>query len=130
MSRLMLSFCLVVAFCLVGCGGGPSDQPDLAPVSGKVTVGGQPLSNAIVTFTPVSEGRPSSGATDAQGAFELQYTANAEGAMIGQHTVTITLVQPDDDDTPVDPSKLPPAATDGSVKKEVKAGSNDITIEL
>ena len=129
MSRFSMSCCLLMAFSLAGCGG-VADQPDLASVSGKVTVGGQPLANAVVTFTPVAEGRPSSGATDDQGEFELQYTANANGAMIGEHTVTIALVQPDDDDTPVDPKKLPPSAADGSLKKEVKAGSNDIAIEL
>jgi hypothetical protein len=117
--------------CVMGCG--TSNLPELAPVTGVVTVGGQPVANAVVTFTP-QDGRPSKGTTDESGRFELMYTPEAEGAMLGEHTIRVALLQSaEEDDLPegaATPQALPKAASDRSIKKEVKAGANDIPIEL
>ena len=67
----------------------PSDQPELAPVSGVVTLDGKPLANKTVIFTPPT-GRPSMGTTNEDGEYELRYTMTIEGAIIGNHDVTIT----------------------------------------
>jgi len=131
MSRALVSLGVCLALLVLGCGGS-SDGPKLARVSGTVTVGGQPLADAIVTFTP-ENARPSKATTDSAGRFDLLYTSDKKGAVIGQHTVRVRRIQPDDTDTDGDEvasQDLPPAATDGSVKKEVKAGSNNISIEL
>ena len=127
----MILFCLLPFVC--GCGGGVADQPELAAVSGQVTLDGQPLPNVILTFKPVGEGRSSSGVSDEDGNYSLQYTANADGAMIAKHSVKVAMVEEDDVDATVKTkavSKLPANATDGSMEKEVKAGSNTINIEL
>lgn len=127
---------LVGVLCLLGCGGSGGDTPDLGKVSGVVTVNGQPLANAIVTFTPQGEGRPSVGETNESGEYSLLYTASESGAMIGQHTVSVALIQADDEESYGEQENeeaatgLPPAATDGSIVKEVKSGSNDLNIEL
>ena len=131
MQKMLFSLCLAAV--VVGCGGPPSDQPDLGSVSGKVTVGGEPLANAQVTFTPTGEGRPSSDVTDSSGNYDLQYTLDSSGAAIGEHVVTIGLVADEEDyesDNADESGGLPPAASDRSIKKTVEAGSNTIDIEL
>ncbi|PQO38605.1 carboxypeptidase-like regulatory domain-containing protein [Blastopirellula marina] len=72
---------------LPGCFGG-GDTPDLADVSGVVTLDGKPLAEATVLFQPLS-GRPSAGTTDQDGKFRLRYTASETGAKIGDHKVII-----------------------------------------
>src|SRR5438552_889942 len=90
---------------LAGCGSGPYK---LAPVSGRVTLNGKPLTNAAVTFQPTAEGKinpgPGSGAfTDSDGhyALKLDGTDNL-GAVMGKHMVRITLTHQDNpaDDRP------------------------------
>ena len=122
---------------LVGCG--RDDLPELGEVSGTVTLDDQPLADVIVHFTPTSEGRPSVGQTDEEGRYTLLYVADAEGALVGEHTVTIEAVITDemddyDEEHPesggVPPPTFPAEATDGSIKKDVVAGSNEIDIAL
>lgn len=92
-----------------GCGKG---EFPLAPVSGKVTMNGDPLPNATVTFLPqlkpgekdTKSGPQSFGKTDSEGRFTLETVSDGSaGAVIGQHKVRITLnsfeQQQDDDDS-------------------------------
>lgn len=72
---------------LIGCG---SSGPATHPVSGVVTLGGQPIESATVTFHPAGgEGRSASGTTDASGQYELTTFASGDGAMAGSYRVTI-----------------------------------------
>ncbi|MEO2018121.1 MAG: carboxypeptidase-like regulatory domain-containing protein [Fuerstiella sp.] len=159
MNKTYSSFLLsaLAIACCVGCGGGgPTDQPDLADVSGTVTLDGKPLANAMVEFSPDGEGRPSTGTTSSNGSYTLQYTANHSGAKIGVHSVTVSIAgadedyeegeggtdddgadddgaddDGDDEDEDVEADTgLPPGASDGSIKETVKAGSNTIDIAL
>ena len=82
--QLLLVGC--VAF--VGCGGTPG--PTLYEVSGRLTKGGQPLSNVSVTFSPVDSSLPSSaGVTDNEGKFTLQTQTGESGAVAGSHKVIL-----------------------------------------
>lgn len=71
---------------------------EIAPVAGRVTLRGQPIAGAVVTFQPISDsdgGLPtvggSTGTTDAQGNFTLWLVdSQKEGAMVGRHAVTIS----------------------------------------
>jgi hypothetical protein len=131
----MFRWCIVLCACAIwtmtGCG--RSDLPELGSVTGTVTLQGKPLADAIVTFSP-ENGRPSKGTTDDSGRYELIYTQDAKGAMIGTHRVQITMIQtPEEDDLPEGapaPNALPPEATDNSITKEVASGANEIAIEL
>lgn len=77
---------LGVTLCLVGCGSG--DRPDLGQVRGTVTLDGEPLPEAYVTF--IQRGfRPSTGVTDANGNYELKYLRDASGASVGTNLVRI-----------------------------------------
>lgn len=84
------SFNLLALLILVGtcCGCGP-DTPPLGEVHGVVTNNGTPVAGASVRFIP-EKGRPSTATTDEDGGFELRYTPEASGALLGEHRVLIT----------------------------------------
>ncbi|MCA9085811.1 MAG: hypothetical protein KDA81_17245 [Planctomycetaceae bacterium] len=79
----------LILFLTTGCGGGPSDAPDLGHVTGVVTIDGKPASGVDVSFAPLDGGRPSSARTDANGRYDLVYSTSAMGAKIGMHKVKI-----------------------------------------
>jgi hypothetical protein len=107
-----------------GCGGGPG----LGNVSGKVTLDGQPLAGALVEFQP-SEGRGSIGSTDAQGVYKLSYTENSQGAVLGKHTVRITMADDEEEQKPG--GKIPARYNSQSeLTAEVKSGSNEHNFDL
>ena len=85
-----------VSLTIVVCGGcGSSDHPDLGHVQGTVTIKGQPLADATVTFSP-DKGRPSAGTTNSEGEYELTYVRDTKGAILGPHKVRITTVSEED----------------------------------
>lgn len=83
------SFVLVplISLMLAGCGG--SDRPSLAPASGVVTLNGEPVEGASLTFIPVAGGRPGSATTDAQGRYTIKTYEDTPGAIIGEHRVAV-----------------------------------------
>jgi hypothetical protein len=106
---------------LAGCG----DGRDSVPVSGKVTVQGQPLADILVTFEPLDDGIGSTGTTDAEGRYTLQFVDNdQDGAVPGKHQVTFQdlLDEPaeDSDAGPAPPSKSRlPAGAQGAMQEFV-----------
>jgi hypothetical protein len=124
----------LAVLCLSGCGS--SDGYKLAPVSGTITLDGQPLAGASVSFQPTGGGAtpgPGSAAvTDAGGKYELK-TAEAEGrpgAVVGAHVVRITGVQDqrdaaDDTQRPPATDPVPPRYRDPGVTFDVPAGGTD-----
>ena len=85
---------VVVGPFIAGCGGRPAGYPETAPVSGRVTLDGEPLEGASVSFIPAA-GRSSSGQTDSSGRYQLYYTGRIKGAMLGKHRVSISRQVPD-----------------------------------
>ena len=77
----------VLLLCFCGCSGASSGNIGL--VEGVVTLDGTPVQGAYVRFFPET-GRGSSGKTDKEGHYELRYTRSEDGAIIGNHKVTIT----------------------------------------
>jgi hypothetical protein len=69
-----------------GCGSG---GPELVPLTGTVTLDGNPVEGASVTFMPQSSGQPATGTTDAAGKFTLKTHPHGEGVMPGKHKVTV-----------------------------------------
>lgn len=130
MFRLMAFILLLLM--ATGCGGGL----DTASVSGVVTLDQKPLPNASVTFTPnTTEGiaPASNGMTDANGRYTLTVTASGEeGAIIGNHIVTIALVG--EEKTGEDADVIDPAEDDGlpdhNLSFDVKPGQNEANFDL
>lgn len=116
----------LAASLLVGCGGGPA----VVPVSGVVTLDGEPLPEAAVTFQPTAQSGASDGSygkTDAQGRYALKLVTNdSEGAVLGKHRVMISLVKPSTDDSPSMETGLPTRYNSQSeLTFDVPAGGSD-----
>lgn len=100
---LKLSTSLSIAAMLIaamGCGSS-QDGFNYQPVTGKVTLDGQPLAGATVAFIPQStsleSGRPSTGMTDDSGVFTLKSMGGQDGAVVGEHVVSISTKLVDND---------------------------------
>jgi hypothetical protein len=107
---------------LPGCAG-----PLMAPVKGQVTCNGKPVKEAALIFAPAAKaegdleaGKPATGFSDEAGNYFLSTFKNYDGALVGQHTVTITL----DDTNPARCARLK------KLTLEVKPGNNELNIEL
>ncbi len=91
MRRLLVC---VLAAGLAGCGGDgrPAHAPAV-PVSGRVTVNGQPAAGALVVFHATARGLeagPSPFATTAaDGSYRLTFYTADEGAPEGEYAVTV-----------------------------------------
>lgn len=92
MFRFILSMLLVVM--TAGCGGGVEAKPlpKTVPVSGIVTLNGQPLVSATVTFIPEGQtkGIECQGITDESGQYALKQQHGSEGAPPGNYKVIIS----------------------------------------
>ena len=84
------------AVVLLVCSGCNSKPYELARVSGVVTLYGEPLRNATVSFEPKGGGGKSIvgpgslGTTDDEGRYELRTFKKERGAVVGNHTVRIS----------------------------------------
>lgn len=93
---------------LFGCEKGP----EVAEVTGTVTVGGKPLEGVLVKFLPDpvsgTSGPSSFATTNAEGKFDLVYDKQNDlhGAVVGWHRVF--LMDPAREDRPPGPLRLRP----------------------
>jgi hypothetical protein len=97
LSRFLLTVTALLGLAVAGCG---SDSVQVAPVSGTVTMNGDPLPGATVIFRPKttqddSEAKgaaESFGKTNQDGHYELEGVLTGEkGAVVGLNQVKITL---------------------------------------
>jgi hypothetical protein len=88
-SRSLLTGFTVGFFALAGCG---PDGPEIAYVSGQVTLDGKPLAGASVVFIP-ENGRPAGARTDENGYYVLNFDERRRGAIPGKNLVRITTVR-------------------------------------
>jgi hypothetical protein len=82
-AKILLASCVLLA----GCSG--SGRPALAPVRGTVTYKGKPVAGATVVFLCEGAPRLAVGTTDEGGEYHLTTYEPDDGAMIGQHVVTV-----------------------------------------
>ncbi len=119
----------------LGCG--PGYQ--VVPVGGTLTLNGQPVPNARISFQPLAgaedePGPGSYGQTDAAGKFELRVVnPDQPGAIVGTHRVRIRTDLRDDPDSDIatGPTQeyIPKQYWDGSYTVEVPSGG-DPAMEL
>jgi hypothetical protein len=127
---------------LIGCGGGGLATNK---VTGTVTVDGEPLANASITFTPKTQGvgHPGYGTTDEKGVYLLQTSqGQAEaGTTPGDYLVAIRKSEVDPDAPPpapgyppvtrsVIPVRYAQTSTSGLVATVENKRSNEINFEL
>jgi hypothetical protein len=130
---MRIAYCvapIVVTCVLSGCG------PEYATVTGRVTLDGEPLPNATVSFMPEDEGgHPSFGRTEADGSYSLQETHRLDGALPGKYTVRITTYVEGNPDVappiPTVPERVPAKYNIETVlTEEVKPGENVLDFPL
>jgi hypothetical protein len=126
-------FLLLLLPLTAGCG---SEPYQVASVSGRVTLNGNPLPKATVSFAPIAvAGNPepgpgSNGTTDENGRYSLRLLGkDRSGAVVGKHKVRITMANDRDpsDDRPVLKLQQLPLRYNGETKLEfdVPVGGTD-----
>ncbi|WP_437193124.1 hypothetical protein [Planctomicrobium sp. SH527] len=82
---------LILGFVAVSLTGCSQTGPDLAKVTGTVSLDGKPVPGAVIRFIPQGEkGSPSYGGTDDSGNYKLMFSTSKDGAMLGEHFVEIS----------------------------------------
>lgn len=84
MQKIVSGALLLIVIGLCGCGAG--DPLGRRPVSGKVTLAGEPLAHGTIAFEPAGQGT-SAGATIANGTYAI---AADQGLPPGKYTVRIS----------------------------------------
>lgn len=103
---------LVLAAGVLGLAGCGSEGPEIAYVSGRVTMDGKPLAGASVVFIP-EDGRPAGARTDENGYYVLNFDERRKGAIPGKNLVRITTVREAEQDengkviVPASPERVP-----------------------
>jgi hypothetical protein len=114
---------IVLLGVLSGCSRG--DLPELAPVTGKVTLDGKPVRSGLISFVPDpsrgTDGTPGIGNIDENGNYRIA-TLEADGAQVGFHKVRAYVLEggvPAIPERYLDPDK-------SGLTFEVKAGQENV----
>jgi hypothetical protein len=86
---------IALAFAILFGGCNSSDDLILVPVSGVVLKNGVPVEGVSVVFTKNGLSVLASGKTDEKGQFKLSTFGNFDGAAVGDHIATVTLIDSD-----------------------------------
>ena len=82
---------LVALSAFSGCGGNSTSLGvSTAPVKGKVTYKGQPLTQGSISLEPENSGREAAGSIQPDGSFVLTTYKKDDGAIIGSHRVAVS----------------------------------------
>jgi len=87
---LMVGVSLVGLLASAGCGSG---RPKTVPVTGVVTLDGNVVEGAAVKLSPKAGGHPAIGTTDKEGKFTLKTFEKDDGALLGEHLVSVSKVE-------------------------------------
>lgn len=133
---MILGGAAVLLTTVAGCG---QKGPALGQVRGRVTLDGEPLAEAEIVFQP-QKGRPGTARTNDKGEYELTYTVDRAGALLGLHEIRITTFEPGyDGETPQGERKTIPERPErvpakynrkSELKADVKPGSNVFDFQL
>ena len=103
---------------LTGCG---SDYPATAEVEGRVTYAGKPLSGGRILFWP-PKGRPAMAEIGPDGTYSLTTFLSEDGALLGEHRVTIKATRVRFDEARGDiPRRSPAEATESPPRASGRA---------
>jgi len=94
---VVASLACFVAFTAGGCSRQHEDKwskrrPAVFPTTGSVTWNGEPAAGALVTLHSLSHNVAASGRTDGKGGFALMTWRQGDGAVAGDHRVTIETI--------------------------------------
>jgi len=127
--------CLILAAMLptAGCGSGP----EMAPVSGHITVAGRPVNRGTVFFVPDAKkgaiGKAASGNSGPDGTYSLRTGLDMKGALVGNYRVAVTGRGMDDPET-MPPNRQIPSRygnpDQSGLTAEVKSEPNTLDFDL
>lgn len=123
---------------LSGCGSVPGGvvEDALVPVAGVIKLGGEPVENAQVTFTPTTKNgtaHTGSGFTDTSGEFDMLNYRHKRGLPPGTYIVTVSLLPSAREPLPGLEDRPPQFVSNQAIPKEwsdpTKAGRhNTVTV--
>jgi hypothetical protein len=121
-------FVLALISLTAGCGQGPT----VGQVTGVISYKGRPMKGIEVSFDPVATGRRSKAVSGANGTYELRYTRQDMGALIGDHQVRVSWpVQGQQDLRKRRKFPIPPSYNTKSTQTfVVKSGSNTFDLNI
>ena len=96
---VILCVTLLIPLTVSGCSGSSEDKwtkqrPQTYPVNGIVTFNGKPLPEATVVFHSNSgDSQAAVGRTNQAGEFQMRTFEDGDGAVAGEHHVTVTCVK-------------------------------------
>ncbi|MHC5538731.1 hypothetical protein ACYOEI_10955 [Singulisphaera rosea] len=82
-----------------GCGSEAEEFPETFPVTGKVSLRGEPLTKGAISFVPTN-GRPATATIESDGTYHLSTFKPGDGAVPGPYRVTVSA-------TDTDPMQMP-----------------------
>ncbi len=86
---LLLSACLTVLVVLAGCAKEPTrDGPELAKVTGTITLDGEPVEGAHIKFSPETDNPAAFAVSDRRGRYELRTFDPGDGAVPGKYGIS------------------------------------------
>jgi hypothetical protein len=96
-TAMLLVAGLSVVLAVAGCSGDPNPTK-LGKVYGKVTYKGKPVEAGHIVFTPSTDkggasGQSATGEIASDGSYELTTFNTGDGAILGQHVVTVTVTE-------------------------------------
>lgn len=132
-ARICSTAMLLAVPLMTGCSKSPFD---LAPVHGKVTIDGKPVPAGRVMFAPIAKGesrevgKPAFGTLQPDGTFTLTTFEEGDGAVVGEHWVTI--FGPDEETivTPVSTTGVPKFSRLSVPQKQSVASNQNNEIEV
>lgn len=92
-----LSLLLAAAGCFLAAGCGGRDGPAVVPVSGRLTMNGEPLGGVRIRFFPDASHTPGVTAfadTNEDGRFDITTQKPADGIVPGQYLVDVNMPSP------------------------------------
>jgi hypothetical protein len=122
---------------LVALGCSSSGELTTAPVSGKVTYNGKPVPNGTVMFVP-DQGPAATGEIAKDGSYRLTTYNDGDGAVLGNHKISITALQDTSGALPEQRSGTPKALVPrkylshetSGLTAEVQSGDNVVDFSL
>lgn len=130
--------CILTTLVLASVLGCADPGPKLGIVTGTITLSDKPLEGAAVEFHPLfPEGKVAyaSAKTDANGFFEMQYSVERKGVLVGAHQVHISTQdwekQPDGSNKVI-PERVPKwyFGPDSILEFDVQEGENTADFDL
>jgi hypothetical protein len=121
--RCSLASLPVVAALLLALPACGRSKPAVAPVSGRITLDGKPVTTGVVIFYPQT-GRPATSQIGSDGRYTLGTFTPTDGALPGLHRVVIeSRAAPASTPRPARPVGPPPPGTPDDIAQEWAAGT-------